>query len=243
MTGVFVQARMSSSRLPGKALVTLCGRPVLEWVLKALLRVTAGIHAVLTDDESAPLFQNICRAQGYELFAGSRDDVLSRFIAAAEEFSVSTVIRATADNPLVSAEGATDSLREHLSERADYTTYRRMPVGTGVEIIQADALEAAGAATTSAFDREHVTPYIYNHAGQFRCHTPDNPYSVAHDDAKVSLDTPSDYKNLVRIFHELRLSPGGSLEPVAFSELLDWFRRNVGRERPRTPESGDTVGH
>jgi spore coat polysaccharide biosynthesis protein SpsF (cytidylyltransferase family) len=128
-TAVFLQARMASSRLPGKALLPLAGKPVIQHAMEALVTLPAGRYVLLTDRESAPHFAEIAAGCGYDLFVGDPEDVLDRFCAAAALYSVDTIVRATGDNPLVSAAIAREALQLAASTSADYAGITDTPYG------------------------------------------------------------------------------------------------------------------
>ena len=106
---VIVQCRLSSTRLPGKALKDLCGKPVLAYVLEAMHKVKADHYFVATDEASYEKLLPVCKEYGFECFAGSLDDVLGRFISLLDTIKTKTVIRATADNPFLFYEAAEES--------------------------------------------------------------------------------------------------------------------------------------
>ena len=102
MTGVFLQVRLDSSRLPRKALLDLGGRPVIVRAMEALDGVPADIRALVTTDDSRASLSPLASSCGWEIHCGSKDDVLSRYLGAASRYGTDTIIRATGDNPLVS---------------------------------------------------------------------------------------------------------------------------------------------
>lgn len=106
---VIVQCRLSSTRLPGKALKELGGKPVLAWVLSAMKKVNADYYYLATDQASYEQLLPVCRQYGFECFAGPLDDVLARFTMLLDTIKVKTVIRATADNPFLFYEAAEES--------------------------------------------------------------------------------------------------------------------------------------
>ena len=103
---VIVQCRLSSTRLPGKALKDLGGKPVLAWVLASMKKVNADHYFVATDEASYEALLPVCREYGFECFAGSLNDVLDRFVSLLNTVKTQTVIRATADNPFLFYEAA-----------------------------------------------------------------------------------------------------------------------------------------
>ncbi len=225
MTGVFLQARISSSRLPGKALERLENRTVLEHCMAALGYIHAECHVLLTDTESAPLFAPLAEAWGFELFEGDRDNVLDRYARAVERFGVDTIVRATGDNPLVSITLANRILSEHRTVESDYSGYIGMPVGTGVEVLSARALMTADRCATEAYDREHVSPYVRHRPLEFRTHRPMVEPNLQSDE-RVTLDTIEDLARLRTLFAHLYRGL-----PIDISELLHELRGTYVRHK------------
>jgi spore coat polysaccharide biosynthesis protein SpsF len=202
-TAVFLQARMASSRLPGKALLPLAGKPVIQHAMEALVTLPAGRYVLLTDRESAPHFAEIAAGCGYDLFVGDPEDVLDRFCAAAALYSVDTIVRATGDNPLVSAAIAREALQLAASTSADYAGITDTPYGTGVEVIRRVALDRLHATTTIPYHREHVSPGLYENPDTFAIVTRQAPASLRLPSMRVTLDTRDDYRYLVGIYDDL----------------------------------------
>ncbi len=199
--GVFVQARLASARFPRKALALLRGTPIIEHVLRACRRIEADVHALLTDGDSEESLGPVAGACGFALFVGDPDDVLSRYIAAAERFNVATAVRATGDNPLVSARMADRIVRMHLDASADYSRFDGLPLGTGVEVVRTGALKIADSTTDDPYDREHVTPYLYRHPEAFRLNIVPVEREYRAPDS-VTIDTPEDLKRIERILRK-----------------------------------------
>ncbi len=191
MTAVFLQIRLDSSRLPRKALADLGGRNLSQRCLDALSLVRADVRVVVTEPGSANELEPLARSTGWKLFVGSKDDVLDRFVQAAKSFSVDTIVRATGDNPLVSPVLANALLAHHRQANAHYSGYVGAPVGTGVEIIDAAALESAWASSPDAYQREHVGPALYQ-SRRFIVEKPEAPDSCRAPQARVTVDTADD---------------------------------------------------
>jgi spore coat polysaccharide biosynthesis protein SpsF len=218
--GVFLQARLGSTRLPGKALLPLGGRPCLDVVMRALRPIKADVYALLTDEESTPTFRPLAEAAGFALFTGPSLDVLARYCQAANHFQVTRVVRATGDNPLVSAELANRNLRLHEKLRADLSRFRGAPLGTGVEVVETLALYAANMLSTDPYEHEHITTYLLRRQERYQvCEIPCPP-SVFHPNASVTLDTPKDYEFLTRIFNDLYKG-----KPIKTARLYQWLLR------------------
>jgi spore coat polysaccharide biosynthesis protein SpsF len=217
--GVFLQARLNSTRLPGKALLPLAGAPAVQHALRALRRVEAGVHAVLTEPGSVPALQPLAEAEGFDLFAGPEEDVLERFCLAARRFRVGRVVRATGDNPLVSARQVQALLDLHRAEGWQLSHFLGLPLGTGVEVVETEALEAANRASSDPYEHEHITTFLYRHPERFRIAVPACPEAWRLPEARVTLDTREDYEQLQRIFRELYRG-----EPIELEELVAWLK-------------------
>ena len=195
---VIVQCRLSSSRLPAKALKDLGGKPVLAWVLNAMKKVRADKYFVATDEASYETLLPICKKNGFECFAGDLDDVLKRFCDLIKKIKADVIIRATADNPFLFYEAAQASLEEYeerckSKHSCDYLTYTGLPHGSGVEIINAQSLLKAAQETDNPYDHEHVGPALYNHKDKFTCEFIKAPARFYNPELRTTIDTFSDY--------------------------------------------------
>jgi spore coat polysaccharide biosynthesis protein SpsF len=220
-TGCFLQVRLHSQRLPRKALLPLKGGTVLEHTLRALQRVPADVHALLTDGRSVEAFRAPARVAGFALLVGSEEDVLGRFAQAVLEFRVDRVIRATGDNPLVCPDQVVALMEIHQRDRLSLSHFVGSPLGTGVEIVEAEALLEAEAEAVDPFEREHITTYLYRHRERFRVGEIPVPPHWSFPEGKVTLDTPSDYDRLCRIFADLYRAPG---QPVSTEQVVRWLK-------------------
>ena len=217
--GVFLQVRLASTRLPGKALLPLAGKPVIVHAMEALAGIPADVHAILTDEASAGELRRFASPCGFEVFAGDPEDVLSRYSDAARHFSVDRYFRATGDNPLVSSRLAVMLEGLHIDHKADFSGFLGPPLGTGVEIVETEALFAAERDAVDPYEREHVSPYIYHHPERFRILRPWAPDEVLMPDALVTLDTQDDYEKLTLIYNDLYHG-----EPIETVDLVAWLR-------------------
>lgn len=164
---VVVQARMGSTRFPGKVLEPLAGRPLLGFMLERLAPFDGGPVVVATSDDARddPIAA-LARDCGVDVVRDSESDVLSRFVAALDAFDSfdhDTVVRLTADCPLADPLVVGDALALHARTGAAYTSntlLRTFPDGLDVEVITASALREAAAHANGADEREHVTPYL-----------------------------------------------------------------------------------
>lgn len=176
-----LQARMGSSRLPGKVLRPLMGRPMLERQIervKRAKRVDQIVVATTSDPRDRPIF-DLAQALGVGAFAGSEEDVLDRFYRAARQYDADVVVRLTADCPLIDP-AVIDLCVERLHAQRDEVDYvgvgPTFAEGLDVEAMPFSVLERAWQEASRAYEREHVTVYVWQ-SGRFRVlrlvHSPD----------------------------------------------------------------------
>lgn len=175
---VIVQARLGSTRLPKKALLKLDEQNLLEHVLNSLKKVNAQCFVLACDYNSYEKFLPFANNAGFLIFAGSEADVLSRFVMALDKANkfcadknlppVKCIVRATGDNPFLFVEAINESIDHYFVLNApDYFTLTGLPHGSGVELINPEALLKANASSSSIYEREHVGPAIYCHKDVF----------------------------------------------------------------------------
>ncbi len=197
-----VQARIDSTRLPGKILLPIQGKPILTHIIERLQqskRIRYVIIATTADSLSA--VQTITsRYPRVKIFCGNKNDVLSRYVQAAEKHKTKVIIRATGDNPLVCPDYMDRAIEHHLQTASDLTHFLGIPLGTGVEVINTKSLKTAASLTQEAYDREHVTPYLYKNRGFFRISEPTAPNPYNRPNLKVTVDTSEDYQKVCKIF-------------------------------------------
>lgn len=192
---IFIQARMSSNRLPGKVLMDFRGLPIIQNVVNA---VGADRCVVLTSTERSddPLAEYLA-AQNIDHFRGSLNDVYGRFCAAAQEFECERVMRICADSPLI-PRVLIDGMIAADDLDADLTTNvhpRSFPKGHSVEIIKVKTLMAITDRGLTADHREHVTAYFYENADDFQIRSVTQPLNM--NDLDLAVDTQEDYERLI----------------------------------------------
>jgi len=210
---IVLQARVDSSRLPGKALLPL-GREttVASRVMEALNKVPARLRVLACPEDSAAAFAPLADKAGFTLLAGPKDDVLGRYCLALRAFNIQRVIRATGDNPFVFADAAAAINAEALALNADYAGYGGIPLGAGIESVSAAALLRAEAEAAAPYEREHVCPYLYAHPELFSLHRPLAPLRWQGADIRLTIDTREDYERARTLYAELdRLEKAGKI--------------------------------
>lgn len=172
MIGAVVQARMSSTRLPGKVLRPLAGRTVLGLLLDRLARAKTldlVVVATSTDPSDDPIAA-FCRAEDVECHRGPLEDVAARFLEVIERYDLDATVRICADSPLLDqrlVDRAVERFADGGRDVVGNVALRGFPAGQSVEVFSAAALRRALPQMPSAYDREHVTPYLYRHPELF----------------------------------------------------------------------------
>lgn len=198
-----IQARMGSTRLPGKALMDLGGETVLARVVSRLRRAML-IDEVLvatTDSGADDGIVRECQRLEIPAFRGSENDVLDRYYQAARASAADTVVRITSDCPVIDPQLVDETIRVFHRQHADYASNalsRSYPRGLDTEVFTMRALEQAWRDSHQPYEREHVTPYLYEHPELFRLisHCGQTDYSQY----RWTLDTAEDLTLLRAIY-------------------------------------------
>lgn len=196
-----IQARMRSSRLPGKVLMDIAGKTMLENVVERAKQAETldEIAIATTTNKESESIVKICRERGWLCFRGSEDDVLDRYYRTALAFKASIIVRITGDCPLISPRVIDKAVREFLScsPDIDYVSnvlVRTYPIGLDVEVMSFSALLRMWREATLSEDREHVTLYIRNNLDKFR--TVNIRSDTDRSCIKWSVDTPRDLEKV-----------------------------------------------
>lgn len=211
MIGCIIQARMGSSRLPGK--VMMCAdknNPILFSVIKQIekSKFLEKIVVATTDLEDDDVLENFVKKIGLSYFRGSSDDVLDRYYNCAKKFSFSSIVRITGDCPLNDYQVVDEVIEKFLSGKYDYVTNARpttFPYGMSVEVFSFNALKDAWKNSKKPSEREHVTPYMYNHPEKFclsnvKCH---KNFSKI----RLMVDRKNDFELVKEVFLKIKNRP------------------------------------
>ncbi len=207
-TVVIIQARMGSSRLPGKVLMPLGGKPSVQHVIERA-RLIRGVDEVVLATSVASIDDPLaafCKTFGVTVVRGSEDDVLDRYYQAAKAARADAVIRITGDCPLLDPVESAKVLDAFRSSGADYVSNVNpptLPDGLDTEVFLFSALETAWKQAGKKSEREHVTLYISTHPELFRIESISNP--VDWSGHRWTLDEERDYRMLSAVYDELSL--------------------------------------
>lgn len=201
-----IQARMGSTRLPGKVLLDLEGKTVLERVIE---RVSASklvdkvLVATTISDKDLPLVE-LCARLGVSVFCGAENDVLDRFYQAAKLFKPENMVRITADCPLIDSHIIDSTIKLLHETGADYASNQleeKYPDGLDVEVFTFKALEKAWSEARMYSEREHVTPYIRNNRKIFKI--AGLKAVKDHSDKRWTLDNEEDYVFISAVYKNI----------------------------------------
>lgn len=229
-----LQARMSSTRLPGKVLRPLAGAPM---VLRQIERTNQSrridrLVVATSDDRTDDVLTDVLEAKGVEVFRGPLEDVLGRYAGALQaKGPADHVVRMTADCPFIDWEVIDAVIEAHLAADVDYTanTWRRrsFPKGLDVDIVKAAVLAEAAAEASDPYEREHVLPFIYGHPERYRL----QGFEQAGDEGEVrwTVDLPEDLEFASAVYD--------ALYPQDPAFTTDAVRRLIA-ERPELANAG-----
>jgi spore coat polysaccharide biosynthesis protein SpsF (cytidylyltransferase family) len=209
-----VQARMSSTRLPGKVLAVIGHRPLVLWTVaaaRAIPGVDRVVVATTTEAADDPLVE-LLGAEGVESYRGSVHDVLARTWEAVRPHRPDLVIRATADNPFMDPHVVAGQLRRCIDGSFDYVGTTGWPLGIAAEVARVGALGDAAREATEPAEREHVMPFIYAHPERYRLGTA--PPDAPPPDARFTVDTAADLRFVRAIAERL-----GTVETCSIGRL------------------------
>ena len=226
MICAIVQARMASSRLPGKTLIPIAGRPLLFHILDRV-RLSLLVQKIVVATTKLPMddaIEDCSRQYGVYVYRGSPADVLDRYYCAARECGAEVIVRVTADDPFKDPHVMDEVIGAflHSGTKLDYasnTLKPTYPLGLDIEVFRYSALERAWCESTDKFDREHVTPYLWMHPDKFQVLNVE--YKEALSWMRWTLDTKEDLEFTERVYSKLYRG-----HPFFMEDILALLRKN-----------------
>lgn len=210
-TIAIIQARMGSTRLPGKVLADLCGRPMLRTLLDRIDAVP-DIDEVIVATTVAPEDDALATwlaDQGVACYRGSKDDVLDRYYQCARMHEPDLVVRVTADDPLkdpaIIARAIAICAADPSIDYCSNTIHPTYPEGLDIEVVRFRALQRAHQEAVMPSDREHVMPYIWNRPDRFKLHSFEFERNLSH--WRWTVDKPADLELMRAIFGHFGAQP------------------------------------
>lgn len=223
--GIIIQARLGSTRLPRKILKEFYGdKTLLETVIANLQRVPdAKIIVATSVNPNNDELESFLNERGITVFRGSEDDVLSRFIGAAEANGIDGIVRICSDNPFLDWHGVAVLIEKAKTSDADYIGFRinntpsiKTHFGFWGEYVTLDALKRVASTTDDKPAHEHVTIHIYTHPEVYKCEWIECPnFLQGRNDIRLTVDNIEDFKNAQEVFKTLHeANPDFGLEEV-----------------------------
>ncbi|MEK9753123.1 MAG: glycosyltransferase family protein [Rhodospirillaceae bacterium] len=220
-----IEARMTSSRLPGKVLMDGAGKPMLAHMIERLQRVPSldGVVVATTVNATDDPVVDLAAGLGVGYFRGSEDDVLLRVLGAAQAHDIDVIVETTGDCPLIDPELVETCIQGYLAAGVDYVSNvleRTYPVGMDTQVFATKVLADVARRTDDPVDHEHVSLFIYRHPEIYSLKNMPGSPELTRPELGLTLDTPEDYQLLRAVFEALYpTNPGFSL--VDILRLLD----------------------
>ena len=224
-----IEARMTSSRLPGKVLLPVLGKPMLHYLIQRL-RAVPSIQAIAiatTTNATDDVLARFAAEEGVLVYRGSEDDVMGRVIGAGELAGADVIVEITGDCPIIDPEIVEQTIRMFLQNEATYVSnghIRSYPDGMDTQVFRLETLKRSAEMTNAPLDREHVTLHIRNHPELFPAVHVVAPPSLHWPELALTLDEPADYRLLSQII-EL-LAPANPL--FSCLDVVSLLRANPG---------------
>ena len=222
-TVAIIQARMGSTRLPGKVLATIAGKPMLWQVVERTRRAKAldQIIVATSEDLDDNVVAEFCTESAIDCFRGVKEDVLDRYYQASKLLKAEVIVRLTADCPLLDSTVVEKVVGEFFAGDYDYvsnTLEPTFPVGLDTEVLRQEALEQAWRDARLMSEREHVTPYIWKHPLLFHLGNVKHDHDLSK--FRWTVDEPEDLEFVRRVYRSLaRTASFGMAEMLGLIEM------------------------
>lgn len=228
-----IEARMTSSRLPGKVLKSLGSRPALEWMISRVKQsslVDEVVVATTTNADDDPIVE-FCKKNGTKFFRGSEEDVLSRVLGAAKSEAADIIVELTGDCPFLHSSLIDESIEAYLGEKVDYVANRERtrpgyPIGFDVQVFSSQKLGEIHEITDDPLDRVHVSLYFHRFPHKFsRKFIHPSPASLLFaPDLALTLDEEKDYLLLDQV---AKYFEGKGKEDFTPKDIIVFLRERV----------------
>lgn len=239
-----IQARMSSSRLPGKVLMPIplgSGKPLIQWIVDELKKTTFKNDIIVASSTSPDndVLEDYCKENLIDVFRGDENDVLSRFIEIVKREQPDVVVRMTGDNPLTDIALLDKTIRHHVLNQNDYTKTKGLPIGMNLEVVSPAALLGLHNLKTTKDDKEHVTLYFNNNTDKFRKEEISFNNSEKFSKLRLTVDYVSDFLVLSQLLEISKTSNilGFALVKKVLNDYPWVFQGNLSNIQKWQPSS------
>ena len=224
LTIAIVQARMGSTRLPGKVMKKVLGKPLIGYLFENLGR-SQKIDKIVLATSTNKKNDILCRyveSLGYDIFRGSEEDVLSRYYNAVLKYKTKNIVRITGDCPLIDPVVCDNLINFYFKKKLDYAYLSpRYAEGLDCEIISFDTLEISHQKATKKSEREHVTLFVRNNLDRFKAKMMDN--KIDESKYRITVDEPEDFEVIKNIIENLNISKS---KYYSFGKIKKYLDKN-----------------
>lgn len=227
--GIIIQARMTSTRLPGKVLMDIGGKPLLEFIIKRLEDMSDNIDLIVatTTDKEDEKIVELCNSINVPYYSGSRENVLKRYIECAREFNVDVIVRVCADCPFIDPNGINELIiaynKNHNADLVHNKHKNGYPLGTGAELVTLASLEKSERYVNKGYQKEHVLPYILENPDKFKIIKVNAPEYLRRLDYYLTVDYPEDLELIREIVSRIE---GDSKEKMPLRKIVELLDKN-----------------
>jgi spore coat polysaccharide biosynthesis protein SpsF len=223
MIGVIIQARMNSSRLPGKVMKKLNNKPMLNYVLEQIRfsKLVKKIIVATTHSKNDDLIYEYVKKKGINIFRGKSKDVLDRYFQCAKKFQLDTIVRITSDCPLIDPEIIDLVIKNYMQGDFDYISNnkpRTFPYGMDVEVFSFKSLKKAWVEASLPSEREHVTPYIYKNLKKFKIKNIKQKKNFSK--IRITVDRQNDFELIKNIVNNVKSNP------ILMKDIIELYHKN-----------------
>jgi spore coat polysaccharide biosynthesis protein SpsF len=221
--GLFVQARMGSTRLPGKVMLPVLGKPLLSYLIERLKKVTlVNSFTILTTElKEDDVIEAFCKEEAVNYYRGPSQNVLERFYNARNDFDA--IVRITGDCPLIDPKIIDEVIKVYKDSAVSYVSNaleRTYPRGMDVEIFSKEALEKAYHKAYTVSEKEHVTLYIYCHPEEFKLKNVALSQNLS--SYRLTVDTKEDFELISKVLEKLYpIKPDFDLD-----DIINFLKKN-----------------
>nr|WP_296440537.1 hypothetical protein [uncultured Acetatifactor sp.] len=229
MTGIIIQARMGSSRLPGKILKDFEGKTLIGHIIDRLVRVKSPVKVIIATSNMSQddQVERFCRQKGVDCFRGDEQNVLKRYYDCANMYHLKDIVRMTGDNPFPDVEELDRLIAFHQENNMEFSeNFTVLPVGVGMEIMSYRALAESMCKAFLPKHFEHADEYILDHLEDFRHHTVQVSIEKDRPDVRLTVDTLQDYQKACYILREAHADYVTTEQAILLSDI---YERQSGR--------------
>jgi spore coat polysaccharide biosynthesis protein SpsF len=235
-----IEARMTSSRLPGKVLLPAQGKPMLARMVERLKMVPSldGIVVATTVNTTDDPIEQLTKELGVGCWRGSEEDVLARVLDAAHAHDIGVIVELTGDCPLIDPAIVEQCIQAYRAAGVDYLSNileRTYPIGMDTQVFATRILDDVARRTADPADHEHVSLYIYRHPEIYSLRNVPAPPELRDPELRLTLDTPQDYELIDAVFAALLPARGAGF---TLGDVLDLLRA-----RPELRRINEHVAH